>query len=176
MTPDTFLYFAYGSNMLTRRLLGRTPSARTVGVATLAGHELRWHKVSKDGSGKCDVVPAAADSMVYGVLYEIALSDKPALDIAEGLGWGYKQVQLEVQSEIGPLLALSYQATNIDHGTRPYDWYKTLVVAGAQEHGLAAAYVQKLAAVPEMEDRNTQRAAEHLRALQATSHPQLATK
>lgn len=165
MRPETFLYFAYGSNMLTRRLLGRTPSARTVGVATLAGHELRWHKVSKDGSGKCDIVPAAADSVVYGVLYEISLADQPALDVVEGLGWGYRQVQLEVQSEIGPLLALSYQATNIDHGTRPYDWYKALVVAGAQEHKLAADYVQTLEAVTAVEDWNEQRAAENLQAL-----------
>ena len=165
MSSHTFLYFAYGSNMLTRRLLGRTPSARTVGVATLPGHELRWHKVSKDGSGKCDIVPAAADSVVYGVLYEIALTDKAALDIAEGLGWGYQQVQLEVLSDIGPLLALSYQATNIDHGTRPYDWYKALVVAGAQEHSLAASYVQALEAVQAVKDWDGERAAENLRAL-----------
>ncbi len=102
--------------MLTRRLPGR---------------ELRWYKVSKDRSDKCDIVPAAADNAVYGVLYEIALSDKPALDIAEGLGWGYQQAQLEVETETGPVLALSYQATNIDHGTRPYDWYNAPMVAGA---------------------------------------------
>ena len=165
MSSHTFLYFAYGSNMLTRRLLGRTPSARTVGVATLPGHELRWHKVSKDGSGKCDIVPAAADSVVYGVLYEIALTDKAALDIAEGLGWGYQQVQLEVLSDIGPLLALSYQATNIDHGTRPYDWYKALVVSGAREHALPLDYVQALETVAAVEDWNEQRAEENLRAL-----------
>ena len=168
MTADTFLYFAYGSNMLTRRLLGRTPSARTVGVATLAGHELRWHKVSKDGSGKCDIVPAAADSVVCGVLYEIALTDKPALDKAEGLGWGYKQVQLEVQTDTGTVLALSYQATNIDGGTLPYDWYKALVVAGAQEHRLATDYVRALEAVAAVKDWNEQRATENLQALSTT--------
>ncbi len=165
MSSNSFLYFAYGSNMLTRRLLGRTPSARTVGVATLSGYELRWHKVSKDGSGKCDIVSSAADSVVYGVLYEIALTDKPALDTAEGLGWGYQQVQLEVQSDIGPLLALSYQATNIDHGTRPYDWYKALVLSGAREHALPLDYVQALEAVAAVEDWNEQRAEENLRAL-----------
>lgn len=50
----TFLNFAYGSNMLTDRLRERVPSARPVAVARLAGHSLRWHKVSIDGSGKCD--------------------------------------------------------------------------------------------------------------------------
>lgn len=164
MRNDTFLYFAYGSNMLTRRLLGRAPSARAVGLATLRDHALRWHKVSKDGSGKCDIVTAAG-STVYGVLFEIALSDKPSLDTAEGLGWGYKQVALEVQTASGPIQALSYQGTNIDYGTKPYDWYKTLVVAGAREHGLAADYVQTLEAVATVEDWNKERAAENLRAL-----------
>ena len=168
MNTDTFLYFAYGSNMLTRRLLGRTPSARTLGVAVLAGHELRWHKVSKDGSGKCDIVASANGGTVQGVIYEIALADKPALEVAEGLGAGYREVQLEVQlTERGAVRALSYQATNIDHGTRPYDWYKTLVVAGAQEHHLAEDYVSALQAVPSVADWNGQRAAENLRALTA---------
>ena len=51
----TFLNFAYGSNLLTYCLRERVPSARPVTVARLAGHSLRWHKVSMDGSGKCDV-------------------------------------------------------------------------------------------------------------------------
>lgn len=165
MTPDTFLYFAYGSNMLTRRLQARTPSARPVGRATLPGHELRWHKVSKDGSGKCDIVSAAGGAMVHGVLFEIALSEKTALDTAEGLGWGYKQIQLEVQTDNGAVQALSYQATNIDHGTLPYDWYKALVVAGAREHKLAADYVRALEVVTTVEDWNVRRAEENLRAL-----------
>lgn len=164
MTSDTFLYFAYGSNMLTRRLQSRAPSARAVGPAALSGHALRWHKVSKDGSGKCDIVTAAG-STVQGVLFEIALTDKPALDTAEGLGWGYKQVELKVQTAGDTVQALSYQGTNIDYGTKPYDWYKTLVVAGAREHGLAADYVQSLETVATVEDWNRERAAENLRAL-----------
>lgn len=51
-----FLSFACGSNMLTARLRERVSSARPVGTACLPGFSLRWHKVSVDGSGKCDVV------------------------------------------------------------------------------------------------------------------------
>lgn len=49
--------FAYDSNMLSARLRERAPSARALGVAVLRVHELKWHKVAKDGSGKCDLVP-----------------------------------------------------------------------------------------------------------------------
>lgn len=55
----TFLNFAYGSNMLTARLRERVSSARPVGTACLPGFSLRWHKVSVDRSGKCDVVEDA---------------------------------------------------------------------------------------------------------------------
>jgi gamma-glutamylcyclotransferase len=55
----TFLNFAYGSNMLSARLRERVPSARPAGTACLPGFSLRWHKVSVDGSGKCNVVEVA---------------------------------------------------------------------------------------------------------------------
>lgn len=168
-TP-TFLYFAYGSNMLGRRMLARAPSARRVGLATLVDHELRWHKVSKDGSGKCDVEPAPG-SVVHGVLYEIDAADKPALDAAEGLAMGYREVLLEVQTADGPRQGISYQATNIDRFTTPYSWYKALVVAGAREQQLDPAYIQALEAVPGREDRNGTRAAENLRQLEAAPAP-----
>lgn len=165
---STFVYFAYGSNMLRQRMLARAPSARQVGLATLADHALRWHKVSKDGSGKCDIV-AQPGAVVHGVLYEIDAAEKPALDVAEGLNWGYREVQLELQGQAGPVRALSYQATNIDSFTKPYSWYKTLVLAGAREQQLDAAYIEALEATPARDDHDSQRAAENLRVLEASA-------
>ena len=37
MNPDTYLYFAYGSNMNPERIRQRIPEARPVGRATLRG-------------------------------------------------------------------------------------------------------------------------------------------
>lgn len=169
--PDTFLYFAYGSNMLTRRLQERTPSAQVVGVATLAGHALRWHKVSKDGSAKCDIVPdPTPQSGVHGVVFEIASTDKAALDQAEGIGMGYKECEVEVHTARGATLAWTYRATNIDPLAKPYAWYKALVVAGAKEHGLPPAHVAALEAVVAKEDPKPERAAQNERLI-ATWQP-----
>jgi len=156
----TFLNFSYGSNMATRRLRARTPSARAVGVAELAAHELRWHKRGRDGSGKCDVVPAAAT--VWGVVFEIALAEKPLLDAAEGLHAGYaeREVGLVVAGR-GPVRARLYHATDVDSSLLPYDWYKALVVAGAREHGLPQPYVRALDAVAARPDPDARRAAVH---------------
>ncbi len=51
----TIKYFAYGSNMSSRRLMDRVPSAQFVSIGKLGEHRLRYHKKSKDGSGKCDI-------------------------------------------------------------------------------------------------------------------------
>ncbi len=161
-TPTDFLYFAYGSNLLSRRLLARTPSATALGVGALKGHELRWHMASTDGSGKCDVVPSAHDTaQVYGVVYRIQHVDKPVLDAAESLGVGYQEQLVTVHMPTGPLQAWLYVALRRDPAVVPYDWYHALVLSGAQEHGLPPGYIQTLHNVPTQPDADADRAQRH---------------
>ena len=164
MSADSFLYFAYGSNMFTPWLCqpARCPSARAAGAAELRGHELRWHKHSKkDGSGKCDI-SVAPNTSVLGVLYEIAASEKAPLDRAEGKGFGYDEIAVEVLSGTNPVRAVTYQATNTNPALRPYTWCRALVIAGAKEHGLPASYIAGLESVPADEDSSRARHDEHM--------------
>ncbi len=150
------LNFAYGSNMSVRRIQARVPGARLIGTARLVGYRLTWHKRSRDGSGKCNIVPAEG-SVVHGVLYEIQESEKPALDKAEGLGHGYEEQTVGVETAGEARDALTYVATDIAEGLRPYTWYKALVVAGAREHDLPPDYVAALEACEATEDPNRTR-------------------
>jgi gamma-glutamylcyclotransferase len=156
MRADRFITFAYGSNMSTVRLRERCPSAMPLGVAQLNGYELRWHKKSKDGSGKCDIVPSP-EAHVLGVLYEIADAEKEALDKAEGLGHGYKEIEIQVLCDGRQLIAKAYQATEVDYVLTPYSWYRALVLAGAKEHHLPEGYIARLAAVSAQEDPDRER-------------------
>ena len=142
----TYRYFGYGSNMSTERLRARVPSARARGRGRLLHHTLRWHKVGRDGSGKCDIEPTDTRNVVWGVLYDVAWSEKPALDAAEGLGTGYFEKEVRIVTDDGECLALTYHANpdRIDSALRPRDWYKDYVVRGASEHGLPADYIRKL--------------------------------
>jgi cation transport regulator ChaC len=117
-------YFAYGSNMSPRRLLSRVPSAKVIGTAVLLGHRLEFHKVSsKDGSGKCDVVPSKSDK-VFGVLCELKPEEKKTLDELEGLNNGYDEKRVDVELESGVIVsAITYYATNTNPQLRPYTWY-----------------------------------------------------
>lgn len=160
-TP-TFLYFAYGSNMLSRRLCARTPSASVKVVGYLNGRRLTFDKVSTDGSGKCDIeaTPHPTD-LVYGVLFEIASGEKAALDTAEGLGKGYREEGVTVITPSGNVEAVAYVATAKEPALRPYHWYKALVVAGATEHALPAPYVEWLRTVDSKPDPKATRRAKN---------------
>lgn len=157
-----FLNLAYGSNMLAARLQQRAPGAKPIGVASLRGHELRWHKVAKDDSGKCDIVATETESVVYGVLYEIPLEQKQHLDQAEGLGSGYEEKEVVVEVGTATYTAKAYYATNIDPDIQPFTWYKALVVAGAVQHGLPPDYINKIRAIEAKQDANAQRHAQNM--------------
>lgn len=159
MTGAAIFYFAYGSNMLSSRLQAadRCPSAKPLGIATLSGHELRWHKRSRDGSGKCDIVAAAPDTSVFGVLYEIAGNEKDALNRAEGFNKGYEEIEVEITLAGRQIASAAYRATDTDPERRPYTWYRALVVAGAREHCFPATYISQLEATPADEDTDRER-------------------
>ncbi len=160
----TFLNFAYGSNMLSARLRERVPSARPAGTACLPGFSLRWHKVSVDGSGKCNVVEdATPGACVWGVVFASDFAQKDSLDKAEGLGNGYGSCEVSVLLRGGATLtAQAYVATRTDAAYLPYDWYKALVVAGAREHALPSDYVAMLEAQPCTVDGNEERRRKNL--------------
>lgn len=156
--PSTFVNFAYGSNMSSTRLRARVPSARVIGRGVLHGHQLVWHKLSIDGSGKCDVIASdAPDATVHGVVYAIDQSEKATLDRAEGLGKGYGERQVVVEVGGAPLVATLYYATRKDPGLKPYSWYKAHVLSGALEHKLPPAYIAVLEAVEAQQDPDTSR-------------------
>lgn len=158
-----FKYFAYGSNMSTKRLRARTPSATIVGVATLPEHRLAFHKVSKkDGSGKCDIVKADSEA-VLGVLFEIDESEKHDLDDFEGLNKGYNQKIVVVELQSGATeRARTYYATNIDPKIKPFTWYKRHVIEGAKEANLPKQYLKNLESIPATPDSDKAREAEEL--------------
>ncbi len=153
--------------MLSARLKERCSSARPLGVARLPGHELRWHKTSTDGSGKCDVVPGNVDHTVFGVVYEIDANQKAALDRAEGLGHGYEKKDATVILNGGAVTVSIYFATKTDPALKPHAWYKALVVAGAKEHGLPTPYIASLEAIEASEDPDRARHDRNMRMVSA---------
>jgi gamma-glutamylcyclotransferase len=156
-------YFAYGSNMLEQRLKARkrVPLASFLSNASVTGYRLRFHKKSKDCSGKCNI--ARTDSprdIVYGVLFEMPDDDLFALDKAEGVGQGYHRQDVSVMADGRDISALAYiaDADYINEALVPYRWYHELVIAGAIQHTLSKDYIAGLRAVPYTNDPDSTRA------------------
>jgi len=155
-------YFAYGSNMAVERLASRVPAARKYANAELTGYSLCFHKVSTDGSGKCDIVPSdRPDAVVYGVLFRVGEADLDTLDSIEGSG--YRRVPVDVATATGAILrAATYVATKTAAGLRPYCWYREHVLRGAITNDLPAAWIAILEAVACDKDQDRAR---HVREL-----------
>lgn len=151
---DTFLYFAYGSNMLPARLLDRCPTARAIGVGVAQDLSLEFSKPSKDLSGKATLVTAKG-ARVPGVIFEIELAERSKLDRHEGLGSGYRRddaFPIENIARGSTVRTSSYLGTFLDARLKPFDWYLATVIAGADHHGLDAEYIAALRATDFVED------------------------
>ena len=160
----TILYFSYGSNMSSLRLMERVPSATFLSIATLKEHKLQFHKKSKDGSGKCDAEHTAnRNDCVIGVVFALSASDKKELDRKECLGFGYKEKTVTVMLENGDRIeAATYYATETDATLNPYNWYKEHVLRGAKENNLPHDYISIIEKVESLPDPDMGRHAQEL--------------
>ena len=144
----SFLYLAYGSNMLTARLQHRCPSARAIGTAVVSDHMLEFTKPSHDQSGKATLVSAGSRKLrTPGVVFEIEKTDLPKLDKAEGAGKGYDRhdaFKVQLAGTDNLVTVSTYLAAETRSHLRPFDWYLALVIAGAHEHGLDAWHIEIL--------------------------------
>lgn len=165
--PQSY-YLAYGSNMLLRRIELRLGACEAVGVASLAGYALRFHKRGRDGSGKCDAFRTGdpADTL-YGVVYALSEAQRSRLDELEGPGYGSRDVRVRIPS--GELTAYAYVARpgHVDAELLPFEWYKSIVVAGARDHGLPGHYVETITTVSALTDPDSERHSMHVEILEA---------
>jgi gamma-glutamylcyclotransferase (GGCT)/AIG2-like uncharacterized protein YtfP len=137
------LYFAYGSNMSAEGMARRCPRSKALGLARLERHRLAvmregWLTAVRD-----------ARSAVHGVLWDIALSDMPALDRYEDLSRRlYAKMAQPVITPGGAKRALVYFGANAGPGTLRSDYIQEIIVA-ARARGLpddAIAALERLRA------------------------------
>jgi hypothetical protein len=152
----TFLYFGYGSNLLSEWLgqKARCPSSKSQSIARVDGYALSFDKISVDGSGKATIVKRER-ATVWGRIFEIEDAELTALDAAEGRGSGYDRIDaFPVAVGSATQTTRTYIGTKLAEAgmAKPYDWYLALVIAGAVQAGLPAEYVGALRAMPWMSD------------------------
>lgn len=135
------LYFAYGSNMDAAAMAARCPASRALGPARLMRHRFA---IIREGYATVRPDPRRT---VWGVLWDLALADVPALDRYESIATGlYGKIVQPVVTAAGPRRALVYVARTREAG-QPGPGYMEGVVAAARAAGLPADYVRDLEAL-----------------------------
>ena len=153
------LYFAYGSNMSVKRFNRRIKSAKLMGNYMLLGHKLKFHKIGKDNSGKCDAYfTGNLEDIVFGVVFDFDIKEKPQLDRVEDLGIGYQQKNIKIVNYRGKILeAYTYYAIKISPKIKPFSWYKQHIIYGAKEANFFEDYLNYIIEYPEISDSNKDR-------------------
>ncbi len=141
------LYFAYGSNMSVQAMTRRCPRSKAIGVARLQRHRIA---VMREGWLTAVRDPRSA---VHGVLWDLVLSDMPALDRYEGLAQGlYAKAVQPVVAPGGARRALVYFGANAGPGV-PRSDYIADIVAAARAWSLPAAAIAALESIQKTVER-----------------------
>jgi len=132
-----YLYFAYGSNMDSARMLERCPGARLVGVATLDGYRLGEHLYAD--------IEAAVGCSVEGLLWSVTGDDLRALDRFEGVATGaYKRGVYAFSTPRGDGCAYAYEMTPQTRRERAGKafpaWYRDICRRSALAHGVGGFF------------------------------------
>jgi len=159
-----FKVFTYGSNMSSKRLKARCPSATFSSTARLNGYDLKFNKVSrKDGTGKGNIVKTGSNNnRVFGIIFEIDESDRESLDNVEGKGFGDNIEMIRVEDSTNHIIEVeayvAKEAKYIDDNLKPLDWYKEHCVRGAAEFGLPEEYINFIKEFESITDKDVTRA------------------
>ncbi|HXJ35419.1 MAG TPA: gamma-glutamylcyclotransferase [Candidatus Eisenbacteria bacterium] len=151
-------YFAYGSNMQPATFGGRRGIVPLRAVAArLAGWRIVFDKppILPIGEAMANLVEEAR-AEVLGVAYEVTTHDLEHIDLTEGvLIDNYRRVTVRLTTLGDPpaaLEAFTLTSDRRDPALRPSRRYMSLLVEGAEIHGLPAGYVAWLRSVPAVEE------------------------
>ncbi len=129
-------YFAYGSNMASRRLAERNVKPVRRIPAILEEYELTFNK--RCGNGACANIEPSKGSRVYGALYTITLRELETLDQYEDHPKSYTRRVVRVHDRDGQNYYAEAYVANALHkveGLRPSDSYLSYIVDGLLELG-----------------------------------------
>ncbi len=150
----TLRYAAYGSNLHPRRLNLRIPAARLLGTDFHPDFSMRFHKRSRDASGKCGIF--AGSSGVHFAVYAMSEDDADTLDQIEGVGAGYERSTIVLQG-FGKCFTYLPSPGHVDAGLKPYEWYHEMVLLGCAAHGFPEDYCDAVRAAKTIPDPDPSR-------------------
>nr|XP_045624284.1 gamma-glutamylcyclotransferase-like [Procambarus clarkii]XP_045624285.1 gamma-glutamylcyclotransferase-like [Procambarus clarkii] len=149
-SPNCFFYFAYGSNLLKKRIHINNPSAEMRSVGKLKDYRLDFNHFSHRWQGAVATIIEDPGNYLYGVLWEIGNEDMAKLDMQEGVHKGiYKVLEVDVETPSGESVkARCYQlAVPFEEDRKPSLTYMEVITQGARENRLPEDYIKFLESI-----------------------------
>lgn len=147
-----FLYFAYGSNLLAKRIHINCPSASRAGIGKLVDYRLDFTMYAKGWKGAVATIVPTEGKTVWGAIWKIASEEMRKLDKQEGVDSGAyfpHEVDIELPNG-GKLKCRTYQQSNqpkqyvklskLPVDRRPSPVYLNVIIEGARESDLPEYY------------------------------------
>lgn len=135
---DDVYYFAYGSNMYLPQMNKRLKHKfAKVGIGVLKGYTFVYNKLSKDGTGKANIMRAGSDK-VLGVVYKMPNS---SLQILNRFEMGYSPVYLDVYYQNEKIKCITYLADKHNNSLMPTKAYKNTILTYAIAAKLPRDYI-----------------------------------
>ncbi|XP_043498132.1 gamma-glutamylcyclotransferase-like [Polistes fuscatus] len=153
---STFLYFAYGSNLLTKRIHFNNPTAVRKDIGRLKNYRLDFITYSKRWGGAAATIVPTENSSVWGAIWELDQCNLSTLDCQEGVMDNiYFPLTVDVETPSGDVLKCRvYQQTIVPANyikpmclpieRLPSPLYLETIIKGAQESQLPDSYIQFL--------------------------------
>ncbi|KAK4873395.1 hypothetical protein RN001_015424 [Aquatica leii] len=157
--PDTFAYFAYGSNLLAKRMHLNNPSAIRIGVGRLNNYRLDFTRYSKRWHGCSATIVPHNGYFVWGALWEVSMKDLPNLDRQEGVHQSiYHRFLINAELLDGSVKecyvyeqvtnpTLHYKLKELPLDRQPSQLYKDTITKGASESKLPDKYQELLLSI-----------------------------
>ncbi|XP_022914958.1 gamma-glutamylcyclotransferase-like [Onthophagus taurus] len=157
----TFSYFAYGSNLLSKRIHINNPSAVLVGPGKLLDHRLDFLTYSKRWGGASATIVPMKNSHVWGAIWEIDNDHMKCLDNQEGVQdnlYFAKTVEIVLPNGEKRTCRVYQQTATPEHvddikelpkDRQPSTVYLTTIILGAEESCLPDDYREYLKSIPD---------------------------
>lgn len=148
----TFMYFAYGSNLLQKRIHINNPSAKRAGIGKLNNYRLDFIRYSTRWRGASATIVPCKGSSVWGAIWEIDMKHMESLDDQEGVTQKvYFPLMVDVESPDGGLqncrVYQQHQTPEksvplelLPHERQPSAVYLNTIVLGAKESQIPQHY------------------------------------
>lgn len=158
---NTFLYFAYGSNLLARRIRLNNKTAVVKSIGYIKNFRLDFQRFSKRWRGASATIVETEGSIVWGVIWELDCSNLSTLDRQEGVQDNiYHAMSVDVEIPDGKILNCRvYQQcdnpkeyikpADLPMERRPSPLYLGMIKKGAEENNLPSDYIKFLGSIPD---------------------------